>query len=352
MNIKYTVKSSGFTIIELLAVIAIIGILSTIGIVSFSKIQTNTRDAQRNSKIEVISQALEKYYNTNGEYPNCAALTATPSVVTSITLKGMDPDALTAPSDAMGVNSITCSSSNVDTFVYLGGDDHYKLEYLIESDGGLMAINSIHKAPVVAIPTIVGGMETKSGIYTIRTFIDNGTLSVSGGTLNGVEVLIVGMGEEGGWGGDGGNGGKVVSLTNQSLSKDVVVKVGTGFYQSYSSFGATTADAYTGAAGGVSGNYGATGASGTPSSIDGTAKYYGGGGGGGGIAGGGLGGSGGGGNGGAGCVTVSYSCYAVDGINATPHSGGGGGGGGLNGGDSGYGGTSGSGVVVVRYLST
>jgi|GEM_PF-1573857 len=352
MNIRYTVKSSGFTIIELLAVIAIIGILSTIGIVSFSKIQTSTRDAQRSSKIEVISQALEKYYNTNGEYPNCAALIVAPSVVTSITLKGMDPDALTAPSDAMGANSITCSSSNDDNFAYLGGGDQYKLEYLKESDGSSVTNNSIHTTPVVAIPTIAGGTETKSGIYTIRTFIDNGTLNVSGGTLSGVEVLIVGMGEHGGWGGDGGNGGKVVSLTNQSLSKDVVIKVGTGFYQTYSSFGATIADAYTGAAGGVSGNYGATGAGGTPSSIDGTAKYYGGGGGGGGIAGGGAGGAGGGGNGSAGCATVIYSCNAIDGINGTPQSGGGGGGGGLNGAESGYGGTEGSGVVIVRYLST
>jgi prepilin-type N-terminal cleavage/methylation domain-containing protein len=43
-------SSNGFTIIELLVVISIIGILTTIGIVSFSSIQSGARNTQRSSR--------------------------------------------------------------------------------------------------------------------------------------------------------------------------------------------------------------------------------------------------------------------------------------------------------------
>ena len=57
---------SGFTIIEIVVVMTIIGVLSVIGAMSFSSVQTSVRDTQRSTQIGAISTALEAYYNKNG----------------------------------------------------------------------------------------------------------------------------------------------------------------------------------------------------------------------------------------------------------------------------------------------
>src|SRR3989338_9110765 len=59
----------GFTLLELLVDIAIIGIMSSIIIVPVSNARAKGRDAQRISDIKQIQLALELYYNTNGRYP-------------------------------------------------------------------------------------------------------------------------------------------------------------------------------------------------------------------------------------------------------------------------------------------
>src|SRR5680860_148229 len=115
----------GFTMVELLIVIAIIGILTTIGFMSFGKYQADARDSERSSKATIISEYLEKYYNKNGEYPSCPDLTGAPNTVKSTTLVGINTDVLTTPQKASGeLNSIKCSdltsTAQGDYFAYVG----------------------------------------------------------------------------------------------------------------------------------------------------------------------------------------------------------------------------------------
>lgn len=60
----------GFTLVELLIVIAIIGVLATIVTVSLGSSQQRARDAQRKSDLKQIANALEIYFNNNAGYPN------------------------------------------------------------------------------------------------------------------------------------------------------------------------------------------------------------------------------------------------------------------------------------------
>lgn len=58
----------GFTLIELMVVVAIIAILSLIGITSFNIIQKNARDARRRGDINAISKAWESHYQRTSPY--------------------------------------------------------------------------------------------------------------------------------------------------------------------------------------------------------------------------------------------------------------------------------------------
>jgi prepilin-type N-terminal cleavage/methylation domain-containing protein len=61
--------NNGFSLVELLVVISIIGIISVVGAVAFSKAQKEGRDRRRIDDLKTIQSAAEQYYFLNGRYP-------------------------------------------------------------------------------------------------------------------------------------------------------------------------------------------------------------------------------------------------------------------------------------------
>ena len=60
---------NGFTVVELLVVVAIIGILSTIIIVSLSAAKYRANDTKRKADLKSMGLSLVQYYSANGAYP-------------------------------------------------------------------------------------------------------------------------------------------------------------------------------------------------------------------------------------------------------------------------------------------
>lgn len=59
----------GFTFIELLVVVSIVGVLTAIGLANFQTINKLARDGKRKSDFEQIRAALEAFRSDNGAYP-------------------------------------------------------------------------------------------------------------------------------------------------------------------------------------------------------------------------------------------------------------------------------------------
>ncbi len=74
MNLKFR---KGFTLIEVLIVVAIIGILASVVLVGLGPLQRQGRDARRISDLKQVQAGLELYYNKCGYYPGNAENGAT-----------------------------------------------------------------------------------------------------------------------------------------------------------------------------------------------------------------------------------------------------------------------------------
>lgn len=164
MRLQYQ-KSTGFTLVELVIVIAVIGILATLAILGFSNIQSDTRDQERNSSVTILSEALEKYYDTHGEYPSCTVMTGSAAAVR--TALGVDTDVLKAPNNSTA-NSVVCTditaSTTNDVYAYVGDGSAacntgaacplYTLKYKDEATGEIKSLKS--KRTAVASSTALG----------------------------------------------------------------------------------------------------------------------------------------------------------------------------------------------------
>ncbi len=93
----------GFTIVELLIVIVVIGILATLVIVTFTGIQQKGRNSQRQTDIGAIASHLAKYYAEEGSYPTLAQMQDTAADgFLKTDMKGLPIDALDDPKAAKG----------------------------------------------------------------------------------------------------------------------------------------------------------------------------------------------------------------------------------------------------------
>jgi prepilin-type N-terminal cleavage/methylation domain-containing protein len=66
-------NQKGFTIIELLVVIVIIGILVALTLPNLFSAQARGRDTDRKNELKNVQQKLETYYGDNEEYPDTLA---------------------------------------------------------------------------------------------------------------------------------------------------------------------------------------------------------------------------------------------------------------------------------------
>jgi len=92
---KINRNQQGFTIVELLIVIVVIGILAGLVITTFTGIQQKARNTERQTDVKAIHGQVEAYYAQNGRYPTLANLND--STWRGANMKGLDAEALKDP---------------------------------------------------------------------------------------------------------------------------------------------------------------------------------------------------------------------------------------------------------------
>jgi type II secretion system protein G len=122
-------NQKGFTIIELLVVIVIIGILVALTLPNLFAAQARGRDTDRKNELKNVQQKLESYFNDNGAYP---------------------ADFTAAQADA-GVTADETTGPRSDNYTYVSDTDTYTLSATMEnandpdSTAGVYTLNSVNQ---------------------------------------------------------------------------------------------------------------------------------------------------------------------------------------------------------------
>jgi len=90
-------RNQGFTIVELLIVIVVIGILALLVITTYSGIQAKARNSKRSSDMKSLQTQLEAFFSQNGYYPSLTDMNGAAWLTTN--MKSLDQNALIDPSN-------------------------------------------------------------------------------------------------------------------------------------------------------------------------------------------------------------------------------------------------------------
>ena len=145
MSIKSFKKQGGFTLLELLIVIVIIGILALLIIPNITSAPKKARDTKRKTDITTVRKGLEEYFVNNNVYPN--ALT----------------DLQTGSAPIMKVLPIDPKANpNVDPYTYdyvvANANSTYTLTACLENDqdNGANVIPKVGSCPTKSFQVING----------------------------------------------------------------------------------------------------------------------------------------------------------------------------------------------------
>lgn len=131
-------KQKGFSLVELLIVIAVIVALSLISIFALNEQRIKARDAKRLSDIRQIRTALEFYYSDFQEYPiteqKISLGTARYKKLCSKQEGGFVPITTDCSQETTYIADIPADPAELRQYFYQGNADGYDLQFSTEHD--------------------------------------------------------------------------------------------------------------------------------------------------------------------------------------------------------------------------
>ena len=137
-NFKFN-KSAGFTLVELLVVVSIIGMLATLSTVSLNMAREKARDAKRMADTANIHLALYLYYDDNLRFPKTESMSPDPEEGVANWLDILTPNLNGTAASRTYMARVTLDPLNVDNYVYTYYSDgqEFIIGYYLEESGSV-----------------------------------------------------------------------------------------------------------------------------------------------------------------------------------------------------------------------
>ena len=119
------IKITGFTIVELVVVIAVIGLLATIGTISYRSMQDKTNFSILNNDLKGMKAAIERHYAKNGSYPSTGDAWRFRARDGNEFIPGLYPNFHSSPLPDVTTGSKTSTTQN--TYAYRSNGTYYRL---------------------------------------------------------------------------------------------------------------------------------------------------------------------------------------------------------------------------------
>lgn len=160
-NVTTRRHSRGFTAIELMVVVAIVGLLSALAIPAYSKLQTRAQVAEAMQALGAAKIGVAEFYNASGNWP------------TSNTQAGL-------PAETSGKYITAVDISTPGTLVVeLGGNANaaiagrtIALQPYLSTPGGHVLFFCGHKTPPQGMATATAAQNTSAGSSALTTLPD------------------------------------------------------------------------------------------------------------------------------------------------------------------------------------
>jgi type II secretory pathway pseudopilin PulG len=146
-------SESGFTIVELLVIVLIIGVLLAVLLLTYSGVRVRERNTARVTDIKQIQSSLESFYAQDGFYPTLSDLNS--PKWTAANLKTLDPSTLQDPSAKSGAVRFS-DGTTTSQFTY----------HVTASDGSTACDD---KATACAQYTLTAYLEGSAGEFTEKS---------------------------------------------------------------------------------------------------------------------------------------------------------------------------------------
>ena len=137
----------GFTLIEMLVVIAIISILAGIVLTGVGGFQANARDTKRIGDLRIVQNYLELYFNRWGHYPgNSAGAVATPAAWSDLAT-ALNSLNVSTPNDPVSTRTYYYSVETVSNLGYILGVKLERGNNVLTNQGELDTITGGYSTP-------------------------------------------------------------------------------------------------------------------------------------------------------------------------------------------------------------
>lgn len=123
----------GFTVLELLIVIAVFGLLATLAVLSLNSARASLRDAQRLSDISVLRAAFSQYYLEKATYPLSGGVDLGKPGTNTEVFTSLGFASAPEAESATYLERVPTGPKASEYYRYRGGPNGYSIRFLTET---------------------------------------------------------------------------------------------------------------------------------------------------------------------------------------------------------------------------